>query len=154
MEGVKQASVAFGHFVIHVAAISGLANARAFIDDLILNDKFEYYSFIEVMACPGGCIGGGGQPLVKLPLQKDAKEARVASLYKRDEESTIRSSWENPEIQKLYQDVLERPLGETAETFLHTYFMSKHDLLGKMDHVVPETNPESSRFKPHQSNKV
>lgn len=154
MEGVKKATVTFGHFVIHVAAISGLANARAFIDDLIENDKFEDYSFIEIMACPGGCIGGGGQPLTKLPKQKEAKEARIAALYKRDEECAVRSSWENPEIQQLYTDFLDKPLGEEAETYLHTYFTNKHDMLGKMDHVVPETNPDSTRFKPHTANKV
>ena len=149
MEGVKKASVAFGHFVIHVAAISGLANARAFVNDLIEQDRFEDYSFIEVMACPGGCIGGGGQPLTKLPQAKKAKQARIDSLYQRDEESTYRSSWENPEIQSLYKEFVGQPLGEIAETMLHTHFESKHHLLGKMDQVTPETNPSSTRFKPH-----
>ncbi len=95
LQGVKKATVIFGHFVLHVAAISGLGNARAFIDDLIKNDAFEDYSFIEVMACPGGCIGGGGQPKVKLPqVEKKVQEARTASIYKSDEETDIKASWQ------------------------------------------------------------
>lgn len=154
LEGVKKATVAFGHFVIHVAAISGIGNARAFIDDLIARNAFEDYSFIEVMACPGGCIGGGGQPKMKLPLVKDAQEARMAAIYARDAEVEIKSSWENPEIQSLYADFLEEPLGEIPESLLHTYFLSKQALLGKMGQVLPENNPMSTRFKPHSVLKV
>lgn len=149
MEGVKKASVAFGHFVIHVAAVSGLANARKFIDELIKENKLDEYSFIEVMACPGGCIGGGGQPLTKMPKAKEAKQARITSLYKRETECKVRSSWQNEEIQALYKEFLGKPLGEMSEMMLHTYFLSKHDLLGKLDHITPETNPSSTRFKPH-----
>ncbi|NJE35576.1 MULTISPECIES: [FeFe] hydrogenase, group A [Megasphaera] len=147
-EGVKKASVAFGHFVLHVASISGLANARAFIDDLIKNNDFENYSFIEVMACPGGCIGGGGQPKVKLPQVKKVNEARIASLYKSDEETDIKASWQNPEIEELYKLFLDEPLSEMAEWALHTYFSDKSDQLGKMKNLTPETNPMSTRFKP------
>ena len=149
LEGVKKATVVFGHFVIHVAAISGLANARKFIDDLIKNDDFENYSFIEVMACPGGCIGGGGQPKVKLPQVKKVNEARIASLYKSDEETDIKASWQNPEIEELYKLFLDEPLSEMAEWALHTYFNDKSDLLGEEKNLTPETNPTSTRFKPN-----
>ena len=148
LEGVKKATVVFGHFVIHVAAISGLANARKFIDDLIKNDDFENYSFIEVMACPGGCIGGGGQPKVKLPQVKKVNEARIASLYKSDEETDIKASWQNPEIEELYKLFLDEPLSEMAEWALHTYFNDKSDLLGEEKDLTPENNPSSTRFKP------
>lgn len=154
LEGVKKATVTFGHFVIHVAAISGLANARVFIDDLIARNAFEEYSFIEIMACPGGCIGGGGQPKMKLPQVKAAQQARMEALYARDAETEIKSSWENPAIQKVYKKFLGEPLGEIPESLLHTYFMSKHSLLGKMGQVKPEDNPMSTRFKPHEVNKV
>ena len=147
MEGVKKATVVFGHFVIHVAAISGLGNARKFIDELVKNEDFENYSFIEVMACPGGCIGGGGQPKVKLPQVKKVQEARIASLYKSDEDTDVKSSWQNKKIDELYKEFLDEPLSETAEWILHTYFSDKSDLLGKMKNLTPETNPSSNRFK-------
>lgn len=154
LEGVKKATVTFGHFVIHVAAISGLANARRFIDDLIVRNAFEDYSFIEIMACPGGCIGGGGQPKMKLPQVKAARQARMEALYARDAATEIKASWENPAIQKVYKKFLGEPLGEIPESLLHTYFMSKHAQLGKMGQVKPEDNPMSTRFKPHEVNKV
>lgn len=147
LEGVKKATVVFGHFVIHVAAISGLGNARKFIDELIQNEDFENYSFIEVMACPGGCIGGGGQPKVKLPQVKKVQEARIASLYKSDEDTDVKASWQNKEIDELYKEFLDEPLSETAEWILHTYFSDKSDLLGNMKNLTPETNPSSNRFK-------
>lgn len=153
-EGVKKASVAFGHFVLHVAVISGLGNARAFIDKLIETNDFENYSFIEVMACPGGCIGGGGQPKVKLPQVKKVQAARTASLYKQDEETDVKASWQNKEIDELYDDFLDEPLSETAEWMLHTYFADKSDMLGRMKHLTPETNPSSNRFKPVVDNQV
>ena len=147
LEGVKKATVVFGHFVIHVAAISGLGNARKFIDELVKNEDFENYSFIEVMACPGGCIGGGGQPKVKLPQVKKVQEARIASLYKSDEDTDVKSSWQNKKIDELYKEFLDEPLSETAEWILHTYFSDKSDLLGNMKNLTPETNPSSNRFK-------
>ena len=137
LQGVKKATVIFGHFVLHVAAISGLGNARAFIDDLIKNDSFEDYSFIEVMACPGGCIGGGGQPRTKLPQEIPAKRARIESLYGLDALNQIRASWENPEIQALYTKFLGEPLSDLSESLLHTQYINKHYMLGKEDKVQP-----------------
>ena len=148
LEGVKKATVVFGHFVIHVAAISGLGNARKFLDELVAAGNFEDYSFIEVMACPGGCIGGGGQPKVKLPQVKKVQQARMDSLYKSDVEAEYKASWENPEIQDLYKQFLGEPLSETAEMMLHTYFTDRSDDLGEMKHVTPVTNPMSPSYKP------
>lgn len=148
LEGVKKATVVFGHFVIHVVAISGLGNARKFLDELVAAGNFEDYSFIEVMACPGGCIGGGGQPKVKLPQVKKVQQARMDSLYKSDVEAEYKASWENPEIQDLYKQFLGEPLSETAEMMLHTYFTDRSDDLGEMKHVTPVTNPMSPSYKP------
>ena len=148
LQGVKKATVIFGHFVIHVAAISGLANARAFIDDLIKEDAFEDYSFIEIMACPGGCIGGGGQPKVKMPQIKKVQEARTASLYQSDADTDVKASWQNPEIAELYEVFLDEPLSEMAEFTLHTYFSDKSDQLGRMKNLTPQTNPMSPKYKP------
>ena len=148
LQGVKKATVIFGHFVIHVAAISGLANARAFIDELIKEDAFEDYSFIEIMACPGGCIGGGGQPKVKMPQIKKVQEARTASLYQSDADTDVKASWQNPEIAELYEVFLDEPLSEMAEFTLHTYFSDKSDQLGRMKNLTPQTNPMSPKYKP------
>ena len=75
------------------------------LDELISHGRlFENYSFIEVMACPGGCIGGGGQPKVKLPQVKKVQQARMDSLYQSDVDATYKASWEYPEIQDLYNN--------------------------------------------------
>lgn len=148
LEGVKKATVVFGHFVIHVAAISGLANARKFIDEMVAAENFEDYSFIEVMACPGGCIGGGGQPKVKLPQVKKVNQARMDSLYESDVQAEYKACWENPEIQDLYKEFLVEPLSERAEMMLHTYFTDRSDDLGDVKDITPATNPLSPKYKP------
>ena len=104
LQGVKEATVIFGHVVLHVAAISGLGNARAFIDDLIKNDSFEDYSFIEVMACRRGCIMGGGQPV---DAHSAGGEARAKGLYAADVNTQIKKSNENPLVQSLYDGLLK-----------------------------------------------
>ena len=106
------------------------------------------------MACPGGCIGGGGQPKVKLPQVKKVQQARMDSLYQSDVDATYKASWENPEIQDLYKQFLGEPLSERAKMMLHTYFTDRSDDLGEMKNLTPETNPSSTRFKPHTNNAV
>ena len=121
LEGVKEAALTLDNDIIRVVAISGLANARRFINLMEEKHSWKKYAFIEVMACPGGCIGGGGQPKVKLPQVKKVQEARTASIYKSDEETDIKASWQNPEIETLYEAFLDEPLSEMAEFTLHTY---------------------------------
>ena len=123
LQGVKKATVIFGHFVIHVAAISGLANARAFIDELIKEDAFEDYSFIEIMACPGGCIGGGGQPV---PVDASIRQKRREAIFNCDRTSELRKSHENPEIKTLYDTWLGKPLSEKAHSLLHTHYHAQN----------------------------
>lgn len=85
MNGVKEATVQLGDDVtLSVAVVHGGKNTRDFLNALKENGK--HYDFIEVMACPGGCIGGGGQPRTKLPQAVKTKEARIGGLYKADEE--------------------------------------------------------------------
>ena len=100
---------------IRVAVVSGLGNTRKLMK--ALESGQGRYDFVEVMACPGGCAGGGGQPI------HDGEELagkREDALWKLDQKATIRFSHENPEIQSLYQEFLERPLGKKAHHLLHT----------------------------------
>ena len=100
---------------IRVAVVSGLGNTRKLMK--ALESGQGRYDFVEVMACPGGCAGGGGQPI------HDGEELagkREDALWKLDQKATIRFSHENPEIQSLYQEFLERPLGKKSQHLLHT----------------------------------
>lgn len=148
LNGVKEADVTIGEHTLKIAAISGLGNARKFLDTHFADNTLTRYSFIEVMACPGGCIGGGGQPLVKMPQVKKVQQARIDSLYQSDSNTNVKASWENPEIKELYDDFLGNPLSERSEEFLHTTYEDQSELLGPMKHVTPQTNPMSKQYKP------
>lgn len=137
VEGIKTASVMFDNDVINVAAISGLANARKFINALEVKHAWKKYAFIEVMACPAGCNGGGGQPRTTMSEAVDVKKARIASLYELDRNCAIHSSWENKELNTLYKEFLQGPLSPMSTALLHTHFFSKRYLLGKDDKIEP-----------------
>ena len=94
-----------GDKTLHVAAVHGTGNLRKFIERMRAENI--HYDFIEVMACRGGCIGGGGQPRVKLPMADKAREARIASLYTRDAEVQVKAACDNPDIQKLYAEFFD-----------------------------------------------
>ena len=81
------------------------------------------------MTCPGGCIGGGGQPKTMLPVADDARKARIASLYARDASMKVRKSHENESIKKLYEEFYGQPLSELAEKMLHTMYKDRSGLL-------------------------
>ena len=115
MEGCKAQRFTINGTTLSCAVVSGLGNTRKLME--ALRKKEVHYDFIEVMACPGGCSGGGGQPI------HDGKELaalRANALYSLDAKETIRYSHENPDIQKLYEEYLEKPLSEKAEKLLHT----------------------------------
>ena len=146
MEGVKEATVQLGDDVtLSVAVVHGGKNARDFLNALKENGK--HYDFIEVMACPGGCIGGGGQPRTKLPQAVKTKEARIGGLYEADENYKWVASYENEEIQALYKDFLGEPLGHKAHELLHTHYTDRSAVLGTRKDVTPETCPTSPKFK-------
>ena len=146
MNGVKEATVQLGDDVtLSVAVVHGGKNTRDFLNALKENGK--HYDFIEVMACPGGCIGGGGQPRTKLPQAVKTKEARIGGLYKADEEYKYVASYESPEIQELYKNFLGEPLGHKAHELLHTHFTDRSAQLGDRKYVVPETCPTSPKYK-------
>mgnify|MGYP001816871570 FL=1 len=121
MEGIRSATVDFDGLDIHIGIAHGLGNARKLLDD-VKAGKSQYHA-IEVMACPGGCIGGGGQPL----HHGDASilQARTKAIYKEDEGKLIRKSHENPYIVKLYDEFLGEPLSEKAHELLHTHYFDK-----------------------------
>ena len=85
------------------------------------------YAFIEVMACPGGCVNGGGQPIVNAETRMDVdpRAVRAAGLYAEDEAKTIRKSHENPDIKKVYAEYLGEPNGHRAHELLHTHYVDR-----------------------------
>jgi len=121
MDGIRSATVNFDGLDINIGIAHGLGNARKLLDD-VRAGKSQYHA-IEVMACPGGCIGGGGQPL----HHGDASvlQARTKAIYKEDELKVIRKSHENPYIVKLYDEFLGEPLSEKAHELLHTHYFDK-----------------------------
>ncbi len=113
--GIRAAEIEIGGAKVRAAVASGLANARILCEE-VRSGKAPY-DFIEIMACPGGCAGGGGQPIV--PGEEPAAE-RGSRLYELDAANTLRFSHENPEVQALYRDYLEKPLSHRAHELLHT----------------------------------
>ena len=124
-EGIREAEVEIAGNKIKVAVAYGLANARVILDKI---KKGEKYHFIEIMTCPGGCIGGGGQPK-HFANDEEAQKQRIKSLYNRDKSMKNRLSHENKEIQALYKDYLLKPHSDLALEMLHTvYFDRSKDL--------------------------
>ena len=115
MDGWKEASIDIAGTEVKVAVVSGLGNARKLIEAIRRGEVF--YHFVEVMACPGGCVGGGGQPIHE---GKEMAEIRSKNLYFLDSHSERRFSHENPEILKTYEEYLEKPLSRMSHKLLHT----------------------------------
>ena len=145
MDGVKEATVEIGGHTINVAVCHGGKNIREFLNEL--KESGKTYDFIEMMACPGGCIGGGGQPRAKLPVANKVKGERIEGLYNWDSNMKLRSSYENPEIKDAYANFLEKPLGHIAHELLHTTYVDRSSDLGARKDVTPETCPTSPKFK-------
>ena len=121
-EGIKRATVNIGGREIKVVAASGLANAQKIMEE-IKSGKSDY-QFVEIMACPGGCVMGGGQPIKtsKERMAEDVRRLRADCLYSIDEKSTIRKSHENPVVKKIYSEFLEKPGSHKAHELLHTNY--------------------------------
>ncbi len=130
LEGVKEASVTIEKpllewgflqgVTLNLAVAHGLGNARKVIERIRRGE--QKYHFVEIMTCPGGCIGGGGQPR----FTNDAvREARIRAIYKEDEGKDLRKSHENPEIKKLYEEFLGEPLSEMSHKLLHTDYLPR-----------------------------
>lgn len=121
LEGVREASVDMDGFELKVGIAHGLGNARRMLED-IRSGKSHYHA-IEIMACPGGCVGGGGQPLHHGNVE--VIDARRKAVYEEDRNKPLRKSHENPYIKKLYEEYLGKPLSEKAHALLHTHYFNK-----------------------------
>ena len=117
LQGVKETTITLGDSQVRLAVVSGLQNAQKLIDRMRAGDA--PYDLIEVMACPGGCINGSGNPA---PLLKSDTEQRLEVLYRLDQESSIRTSQDNPSIQDIYTNWLGEPDSETSHHALHTTY--------------------------------
>ncbi|MCK5595394.1 [FeFe] hydrogenase, group A, partial [bacterium] len=132
LKGVKEASLKIEGttkewrflegVTLDVAVAHGLGNAKKLIESIKSGEKS--YHFIEIMACPGGCIGGGGQPR----MTTDAiRQARINAIYKEDEGRKFRKSHDNPAIKEIYEEFLIKPLGEKSHHLLHTTYTNKKE---------------------------
>lgn len=127
-EGIREASIDLGGMTVNVAVAHGMKNAKVLLDE-IREGKSKYH-FIEIMGCPGGCIAGGGQPLVRpcflpnegIDILDTYKEKRAAALYSEDERQVLRQSHKNPQIQQLYAEFLGEPNSHKAHELLHTTY--------------------------------
>lgn len=120
MTGIKESEIDLNGTKIKVAVAHTLKNARILLDQI--ENGTSPYVFIEVMTCPGGCLGGGGQPI---PTNYEIRKKRAASIYLEDANKVIRKSHENPEIIALYNDFLIEPLGEKSHHLLHTSYIER-----------------------------
>ncbi|MFO7620917.1 MAG: NADH-dependent [FeFe] hydrogenase, group A6 [Bacteroidales bacterium] len=121
LEGVREATIDFDGLPVRIGIAHGLGNARKLLDD-VRSGKSQFHA-IEVMACPGGCIGGGGQPLHH--GNSEIIKARVAAIYAEDKKKPLRKSHENPFIIKLYEEFLGSPNSEKAHHLLHTHYFER-----------------------------
>jgi NADP-reducing hydrogenase subunit HndD len=119
-DGVKEARVQVGDLTLGVAVASGLGNASRLLDQIRAGRNDLH--FIEVMTCPGGCIGGGGQPI---GANADAVRARMQRLYAIDADGPVRASHHNESVKRLYEEFLGTPLGETSHHLLHTHYAER-----------------------------
>ncbi|MGE5591772.1 MAG: NADH-dependent [FeFe] hydrogenase, group A6 [Bacillota bacterium] len=125
LDGVKEAEVAVGDLHLKVAVAHSLGHARQVMDRLMearAKRQPMPYQFIEIMGCPGGCIGGGGQPISRDP---DILRKRMDAVYDLDERAVIRKSHENPAVQELYREFLGKPLSHRSHELLHTHYTAR-----------------------------
>lgn len=130
IEGLREASIKIENpqrewafldgIELKCAVAHGLTNAKTIMDQVKSGES--PYHFVEIMACPGGCLGGGGQPI---PTNPEIRKRRTEAIYAEDESMTIRKSHENPEVLKIYEDFLGEPLGELSHHLLHTSYVGR-----------------------------
>lgn len=127
VEGIKEASVKLGDLTVKAAVAHGLGNARKLLER-IKNGEAEYH-FVEIMACPGGCVTGGGQPIQPASVRNsiDLRIERAKAIYEEDRNLPIRKSHENPTVQKLYEEYFEKPGSHKAHELLHTTYQEREN---------------------------
>ena len=126
VQGIKEAALTIQGKEVKIAVVHGTANARTLLEKIKAGEA--KYDFIEVMACPGGCVNGGGQPIVSAKKRAlvDIRTERAKALYAEDRGSKIRKSHENPAIKKLYEEYLEKPCSHKAHELLHTHYTKRN----------------------------
>jgi NADH-quinone oxidoreductase subunit G len=124
LEGVKEATVNVAGIEVRAAVTSGLGNARKILEKIQKGEA--HYDAIEIMACPGGCLNGGGQPYIH--GNTSILEKRKNAIYQADERLTLRKSHQNPHIQKLYAEFLGKPGSHKAHELLHTHYTPRQDI--------------------------
>ena len=122
VEGIKEATVKIGDMDVNVAVCSSTGKAGELLEAVKRGEK--QYHFIEVMGCPGGCVNGGGQPIVSSQVRNwtDVRAERAKALYTEDEQKALRKSHENPEIKQIYDEYLGKPNSHKAHSLLHTTY--------------------------------
>ncbi|OGS33455.1 MAG: ferredoxin [Elusimicrobia bacterium RIFOXYB2_FULL_49_7] len=136
LQGVKEADITITGTVpewsflegvtLKVAVAHSLGHARALVEKILSGESV--YHFVEIMTCPGGCIGGGGQPRV---TTDEVRQKRIEAIYREDEGKTLRQSHDNPKIKQIYGEFLEMPLGEKSHHLLHTEYVKRENVLLK-----------------------
>lgn len=126
---VKEATVTIDSIKLRLLIVHGMMNIEPFLKQLEAGSI--PYDMIEVMNCPGGCIGGGGQPLGVVSRQQEIAEKRIQALYQEDTDLQMKNSYENPDIIDIYQSYLNYPKSEKAEELLHTKYENKSSILGE-----------------------
>lgn len=135
MEHIRQAEIEIKDLCLKVAVGHSLRAARELLDQVRAGTS--PYHFIEIMACPGGCIGGGGQPLTRSDQQR---AERIEAIYLEDKAASYRKSHHNPDISTLYDDFLGEPLGQKAHQLLHTHYYARNN-----QYVIPVDHPQACR---------
>ena len=125
IKGIKEATVSVAGKELHVAVASGTGNAEKLLNAVKSGEK--HYDFIEIMACPGGCVNGGGQPIVPAEVKSilDPRVERAKGLYGEDTDKPVRKSHKNSEINKLYDEYLGKPGSHKAHELLHTFYAAR-----------------------------
>ena len=130
-EGIKEATIKIAGIDVSVCAVSGLGNARKVLN-MVKNGEKNYH-FIEIMACPGGCVNGGGQPIVPARIRNKINVAaeRAKAIYSEDQRATYRNSDENEFVKKFYEEFAEAPGSHIAHELLHTHYIKRDRFIDK-----------------------
>jgi NADP-reducing hydrogenase subunit HndD len=139
LDGIKEAEIDIDGTKVKVAVVYGLANVHKVMTEI--KEGKRQYQFVEIMTCPGGCMGGGGQPYpcgLTEPLDKALYQKRAQGLYKIDSDKKLRKSHENPQIKAIYNDFLGKPLGELSHRLLHTHYHARkpHGIASRVKDTV------------------
>ncbi len=127
LKGIKEGSINLDGKTIRVAVAHGLGNASQLLE--LVKKEPDRYHFIEIMGCPGGCVGGGGQPYAgsnSIPLDEEILKKRAEALYGIDRRKTIRAAHNNPAVRRVYKEFLGNPLSQKAHEILHTHYSPRY----------------------------